>query len=1230
MLIKPDTCDAACEMRTHNLRGKMPNTFRYLLCCFLSLALFSYGSALADGAAASQTVRGDSPAGTLRTIGHYPGESWRFGQTLTQLADGSIFVYGAVPSGVMENGTVSLDLRWRIYGAGSVMPAAISWDPKRHGWIKRGLPPECPHTGYLQTATVLTTGKILFAGGMCDQRRMINDDSPMPAAAYNKLSLWDHAGKKWEPAPALAQGRLYHSATLLGDGSVMIIGGEDDRRSSDGIEPVFSSVELFRDAADGLPAEVVPLAPLQTARAKHTSTRMADNSVIVVGGIGRANDKLASIEIFDQKTRAWRAGAALNTARYQHSALLLDDGRLMVAGGINQSGKPVSSVDIYNPATDSWAEAAPFLVPLRTHTATKLSNGDVLVVGTSDNEYKHTVSRSMLWRKATAQWQPAGALLPDGLGDIRDTQEYHLLALNNGDAMVFGARAIMHWSPPKKGDVSYFPDSQRTAYAAAVLPDNRILLAGGRIGGNPTTQAEIYDPATNRFKLTGTMLQPRYIGMPFQSSLSSAVLKDGRVIVAGGWVASPRDPVNPVANSPDIWDPATGQWSVIKAVQFEAQDRVHFNIMQDGRVLFFASRAQADKGIAEFHAWIWDPGSNQATKRSVSAKARDNAGIAVLRDGRVLVVGGNRFEFVPEYRCQRTPVRLSKSSADEESDECRDEPAHWMTLDNATAEVWDSNSGVSTPVAYPERLRVKLPQTLLLKNGDVVVLNADPASPYANPGAEPPMLWNARTQSFTPLPPLKTDINWPMLETNDGSLIAWAAENINPADAQRLKPGAKSWEPIPRFPQTRATVVGLPSGKILALDSSSPHVAAWDESLSKWLLIQHEYLHMDKAALVELRDGKVAVLGTVLGNKVAVQTWDQKTGNWTMTRSILGSRSSTGKAIRLASGAVMHFSFGGSYTLLCDIWRPGDDTWKFCGSFTSDNKNKYVEFALGTLEDGRTAFMANSESATVYDEATGSWKTMKAEWNTDSLRYGEAVRSEKPLARFFDAEKNAWLDASEAGGKYYSSSQSGAMMPALLWDRKMKRWAYISISGMGKNAVWLPDGCAISGLPFKIYNPTTGKVTELAEPVTGLKSTTMTALADGTVILVGTSVAANEMGHGFFHRKATCAGFEKHPDDAVSMPGIYVNEAAAVPAEAARPVAIPGKSFGVRFAELYEEYRWLALAIFGPLLFYLLVRGVIRWIGNKYPDSALLRPVGKSRSSRSVFTLTRVVIYVWP
>jgi len=744
------------------------------------------------------------------------------------------------------------------------------------------------------------------------------------------------------------------------------------------------------DACINESAETSQIVPVDKARTQYTATKMANGSVMVVGGVDKAGHALRTTEFWNPKERKWRHGPALINARLLQTASLLKDGRLMVAGGIATGGNSMSSVEIFNPKTNTWSETEPLLVPLKTHSAATLCNGDVLVIGTINNEYGYPVIRTMLWKKNIEQWRPAGIWHSNGLSDATNA-EIHIVPQKNGGARVFGYGFLMQWSPAELNPVEYFPSSERWAYATALLHDGRLLLAGGHTAGNATTLTELYDPKTNRFELTGQMHQARYTNMPYQASLSSIVLSDDSVVVADGWATAAGNS-KPVANSPEVWDPKTGLWRVIAKIHFDAHDRVFFNSVEDGRVLFFASRENENKGPAQFHAWTWDPATGVVVERKVKAKARANAAISVLGDGRVLIIGGRTSNFIPKYRCPPPspppPAKnIQNGSAnaedDGDGDECQDEPAHWASNDNATAELWDSRSGTSSPVAYPASWHSVNPQTILLKNGDVLIVNAGRASPIAFSAPETVMIWNAQSKSFFVLPTLASYVNWPMTEWKDGSLIAWGGENINPETAQWLKRGAAAWEPMPRFPQSKATVIALPSGELLALAASAPHVAVFDENAAQWQIESKSYLYDTQQALIELRDGSLAVVGTIFGNKIAVQIWNPKTDSWRLAHAMLSNRGSTGKAIRLASGAVMAISFRDIDTMLCDIWQPESDSWKSCASFAPEKKSYFNDFTLGILKDGQVILNGNTQHAKVYDEEHDQWQETNIEWNGD-------------------------------------------------------------------------------------------------------------------------------------------------------------------------------------------------------------------------------------------------------
>jgi hypothetical protein len=67
----------------------------------------------------------------------------------------------------------------------------------------------------------------------------------------------------------------------------------------------------------------------------------------------------------------------------------------------------------------------------------------------------------------------------------------------------------------------------RADHVAALLPDGRVLIAGGWDGSIDLASAELYDPATGEFSPAGTMATVR-------QNHTAALLPDGRVLIAGG------------------------------------------------------------------------------------------------------------------------------------------------------------------------------------------------------------------------------------------------------------------------------------------------------------------------------------------------------------------------------------------------------------------------------------------------------------------------------------------------------------------------------------------------------------------------------------------------------------------------------------------------------------------------------------------------------------------------
>jgi phosphatidylserine/phosphatidylglycerophosphate/cardiolipin synthase-like enzyme len=142
----------------------------------------------------------------------------------------------------------------------------------------------------------------------------------------------------------------------------------------------------------------------------------------------------------------------------------------------------------------------------------------------------------------------------------------------------------------------------RGSHTATLLLDGRVLVTGGTTTGDPSfDSAELYDPATGKFTVTGSM----GAGRTFQEA---TILADGRVLVTGG-DAHGWNYGGPFLASAEIYDPKTGTFtptgSMAEALTNHAATR-----LADGRVLITGGfNLLLDVATAE----LWDPAAGKFT-----------------------------------------------------------------------------------------------------------------------------------------------------------------------------------------------------------------------------------------------------------------------------------------------------------------------------------------------------------------------------------------------------------------------------------------------------------------------------------------------------------------------------------------------------------------------------------------------------------------------------------------
>jgi len=186
------------------------------------------------------------------------------------------------------------------------------------------------------SATLLPNGQWLLLGGH-------TQTGPTAAA-----KIYDPVQKKLRTLNiSLAQARAYHTATLLADGKVLVIGGEDKNgvaiAKAERFDPDNTTLQTLGDL--GL-----------LARTRHSATLLADGRLLLTGGVDAQGVTLYEAELFNPFTRTLeRFNAKLDTARLNHLAALLPSHSVLVWGGVGANGLPTPGAELYDPQTQQFA-----------------------------------------------------------------------------------------------------------------------------------------------------------------------------------------------------------------------------------------------------------------------------------------------------------------------------------------------------------------------------------------------------------------------------------------------------------------------------------------------------------------------------------------------------------------------------------------------------------------------------------------------------------------------------------------------------------------------------------------------------------------------------------------------------------------------------------------------------------------------------------------------------------
>ncbi len=313
------------------------------------------------------------------------------------------------------------------------------------------------------TAVRLADGRVLITGGR--EKR----PNGITLLRSQTAEIYEAASGKFTPTGSMADARAGHTATLLNDGRVLIVGSID---ASDGFDNL-ATAELY-DPATG---KFTRTGSLAQGRAHHTATLLNDGRVLIAGGYGGGTLSLSSAEIFDPSTGKFTTTGSMTTARRDATATLLTTGLVLVAGGLNTDANGArASAELYDPATGKFTATGSMATARFDFGAMGLEDGRVLVAGGLDSALKPLTSAEF-YDPGTGKFSPAGSTTAGGASTAVWLKDARVLFVSSGGVSLYDP-ASDTFSPV---------GTPAASVDTATLTDRNVLLTEGG-------PAQVYQP----------------------------------------------------------------------------------------------------------------------------------------------------------------------------------------------------------------------------------------------------------------------------------------------------------------------------------------------------------------------------------------------------------------------------------------------------------------------------------------------------------------------------------------------------------------------------------------------------------------------------------------------------------------------------------------------------------------------------------------------------------------
>lgn len=345
-----------------------------------------------------------------------------------------------------------------------------------------------------------------------------------------------------------------------------------------------------------------------------------------------------------QKLMTWVPAAPMLSGRHGFDAVVLGDGTLLAVGD-DYSCQPGGAVggseraDLYDPSSDTWTEADGLNKPRKAPATVGLRDGSAMVIG-GINSDDYPFSSTKIFSPETREWSD-GPLLGLARG------EPHTASLGDGRVLVVSdtgsrGRDITSeiYDPRTEAWTRAAPLPQTFSLQRLLAltddPEDRVIAAGySHVDSEPMPAMLTYAPERDEWT---SIDSPRaFFGyglaaLPGRGALAIGGQEGGEL--AGG---------DAVLADVDRLDPETGRWTAVASLAMARID-AQVAVLQDGRVLVvggatggdFEARSRVLKSTE-----IYDPSADRWASGGELLEARKDGLAVVLQDGSVLILGGD-------------------------------------------------------------------------------------------------------------------------------------------------------------------------------------------------------------------------------------------------------------------------------------------------------------------------------------------------------------------------------------------------------------------------------------------------------------------------------------------------------------------------------------------------------------------------------------------------------------